>query len=161
MALLENPPESPCFGCGPNHARGLRLTFERVAAADGVEEVVCAYTPKPDEIGWPGLMHIGLLFLVMMETSYWAALTLGGRVMTSHGPVTYDMLRLPHVGRTFRARARIERTEGDGLRLRCTAEDGNGRPHATMESTWEPASRAAVAKAGLALPGYLLDDMDP
>src|SRR5574337_979177 len=71
MATLENPRESPCFGCGPRHARGLHLAFERRVAADGTEEILCEYTPKEDEIGWPGLMHIGLLFLVMMETSYW------------------------------------------------------------------------------------------
>ena len=161
MTRLENPPESPCFGCGPTHPRGLRLAFDRMTAADGVDEVVCEYTPKDDEIGWPGLMHIGLLFMVLMETSYWAAWTLGGRVMTVRGPVTFEPSRLPRVGRTFRAHARIEGTTGERLRIRCTAEDANGKPHASMVSSWTRASRAAVERAGLALPAYLLQDMDP
>ncbi len=160
MVLLENPPENPCFGCGPRHPRGLHLTFERRTAEGDVDEVVCEYVPKADEIGWPGLMHIGLLFLVMMETSYWAALTLGGRVMTVAGPVTYDMTRLPRVGRTFRARARIEESEGPRARLRCVAEDDKGRIHATMVSSWVRESRAQVARAGITLPAYLLQDMD-
>ncbi len=161
MPALEKPVESPCFGCGPRHPRGLHLSFERQTAPDGVEEVVCSYTPKPDEIGWPGLMHYGLLFLVMMETSYWAALTLTGRVHTVGGPVAYEPMRLPRVGRAFRSRARLEPERDGPLRVRCVAEDANGRLHATMTSPWRPASRAAVAKAGLELPEYLLEDMDP
>ena len=158
---LENPPESPCFGCGPRHARGLRLAFDRRIAADGVEEVVCEYTPKPDEIGWPGLMHTGLLFLVIMETSYWSALTLGGRVHTMTGSAIYEPLRLPRVGKPFRARARLAGHAGELLRVTCVAEDAKDRPHATLTSTWRRATRASVEKAGLSLPGYLLEDMDP
>ncbi len=161
MTRLENPVESPCFGCGPWHARGLRLTFERGIDSGGVEEIVCEYTPKSDEIGWPGLMHIGLLFMTMMETSYWTALTLGGRVHTASGPMTFEPLRLPRVGKTFRSRARIAGTEGDRLRVTCVAESVDGRPHATMSSTWRRATRSSVEKAGLALPDYLLEDMDP
>ncbi len=161
MSILENPTENPCFGCGPKHARGLHLSFERRTAPDGVEEVLCEYVPKEDEIGWPGLMHIGLLFLVMMETSYWTALTLGGRVHTVTGPVTYEPLRLPRTGKPFRSRARLDAREGGGLRIACTAEDANGRAHATMRSHWRPASRAAIEKAGLRLPAYLLEDLEP
>jgi hypothetical protein len=161
MVILENSPENPCFGCGPRHARGLRLSFERRTVTDGSDEVVCEYAPKADEIGWPGLMHIGLLFLVMMETSYWTALTLGGRVHTVTGPMTYEPLRLPRVGKTFRARARLAASEGGTLRIACIAEDANGRAHATLTSMWRKSSRAAVDKAGISLPAYLLEDMDP
>ena len=161
MVLLENPPESPCFGCGPRHPRGLHLAFERLTAADGIDEIVCECTPQADEIGWPGLMHTGLLFLVTMETSYWAALTLGGRVHTMTGPATYEPLRLPRVGRTFQVRARLDGYAGENLRVHAVAEDANGRPHATLTSAWRRASRAAATKAGLALPEYLLEDMDP
>lgn len=161
MTLLDNPVDSPCFGCGPRHPRGLRLAFDRRTDADGSEEIVCEYAPKPDEIGWPGLMHIGLLFMTMMETSYWAALTLGGRVHTAAGPMTFEPLRLPRVGKTFRARARLAGTEGDRLRVACVAEGADGRPHATLSSTWRRASRASVERAGVSLPSYLLEDMDP
>ncbi len=161
MAPLENPPESPCFGCGPRHARGLHLSFEKRSTHDGVEEVICEYAPKEDEIGWPGLMHIGLLFMVMMETSYWTALTLGGRVHTAAGPMTFEPLRLPRVGRPFRSAARIVGREGADLRVECIASDAQGRPHATLGSQWRRASRAAVGRAGLTLPKYLLEDMDP
>ncbi|HYM39421.1 MAG TPA: hypothetical protein VEY12_04650 [Thermoplasmata archaeon] len=161
MPTLENPAENPCFGCGPQHPRGLHLAFEQRTGPDGVSEVVCEYVPRADEIGWPGLMHIGLLFMTLMETSYWAALALGGRVHTMRGPVTFEPLRLPRVGRPFRSTARLAGRDGEELRITCVAQDANGRPHATMTSSWRRASRAAVDKAGLTLPGYLLEDMDP
>ena len=161
MAALENPPESPCFGCGPRHPRGLHLSFERNTTADSVEEITCDYAAKPDEIGWPGLMHIGLLFMTLMETSYWAALTLGGRVHTVSGPVAFEPLRLPRVGRSFRSAARIVGRGEEGLRIECVAADAAGKRYATMASGWRRASRSGVEKAGLELPGYLLEDMDP
>lgn len=161
MTLLENPAESPCFGCGPQHARGLHLSFERRTALDGAEEIVCEYVAKADEIGWPGLMHTGLLFLVMMETSYWTALTLGGRVHTVAGPMAYEPLRLPRVGKVFQSRARLAGSEGEKLRITCTAEGADGRRHATMTSSWRRATRSSVERAGLVLPTYLLEDMDP
>jgi hypothetical protein len=159
MTPLDNPPESPCFGCGPRHPRGLRLAFERRALPDR-EEVACTYTPKPDEIGWPGLLHTGLHFTVLFETSYWTALTLGGRIHTATGPQVFDQARLPRVGAPFTARARLVAGEGP-LRVRATSETAEGKPCATLETTWRPASRAAVEKAGLRLPAYLLDEMEP
>ena len=161
MTYLENPAESPCFGCGPNHARGLHLAFERRTASDGAEEIVCEYTPKPDEIGWPCLMHIGLLFMVLMETSYWTALTLTGRVHTAAGHMTFEPIRLPRVGRTFRAAARLLPPEGAVLRIACVADSAEGKRHATLTSSWRRATRASVERAGLSLPEYLLEDMDP
>lgn len=161
MTALENPVDSPCFGCGPRHARGLHLAFEQRTASDDVQEIVCEYTAKPDEVGWPELMHIGLLFMVLMETSYWTALTLGGRVHTVAGPMTFEPIRLPRVGKTFRAIARLSGSEAGILAITCVAEGVDGRTHATMVSRWRRATRSAAEKAGLTLPQYLLEDMDP
>jgi hypothetical protein len=161
MIALDNPADSPCFGCGPGHARGLHLSFARGKGTDGSEEVICDYVPKSDEIGWPGLMHIGLFFMVMMETSYWTALTLTGKVMTVSGPTTFDPVRLPRVGIPFRTRARITSRDPMGVHILCSSEGSTGKSHGTLESNWRPASRSAVERAGLSLPPYLLEDMEP
>lgn len=158
---LDNPPENPCFGCGPAHPRGLRLRFER----DG-DAVHCTYAPKADEIGWPGLMHTGLHFTVLYEASYWAALELSGNVHTSHGPAAFEQLRLPRVGQPFRATARIaERAApgaaAPGFALEAASATLEGKPLATLRTLWQPASRARVQKAGLDVPAYLLEDMLP
>ncbi len=161
MPELENPVESPCFGCGPAHARGLRLRFEQVVGEDGVPEVQSTFVPKPDEVGWPTLFHHGLHFMVLNEVSYWAALTLSGKVWVLAGPATYATDRLPRVGVSHVARARILQQEPDRLRIRATTATSEGKPCGSLEANWRPASRAVVERAKIPLPDYLLADLAP
>jgi hypothetical protein len=162
MPLLDNPVESPCFGCGPRHARGLRLQFARERAADGVDEVVCTYTPKQDEVGWPGLFHTGLHYTVVYEASYWAAWELSGHVGVPRGPSTWEQQRLPVVGQPFQARARLATQDRDGVRVRAVSATPDGqRVFATLDAGFRFSRREVVQKAGLQLPDYLLRDMVP
>ena len=161
MSILENPVESPCFGCGPHHARGLRLEFEQGVGADGVPEVRTRFVPKPDEVGWPGLFHHGLHFLVLNEVAYWAALTLTGKVWVLAGPATYSFERLPRVGVAHVARARIVETTPERLAIRATSETEQGKPCGVVLAPWRLSSRSAAERAHLVLPDYLLPDLGP
>lgn len=161
MSALENPAENPCFECGPRHARGLRLLFERVTRSDGTEVVRTEFTPKPDEIGWPGLFHHSLHFATLYEASYWAALTLGGRLWVSTGPISYDSQRLPRVGVPHSASARILTATGSSLEIEATSETELGKPCGLLRSHWFPASRASVERAGIRLPEYLRSELSP
>jgi len=161
MVELENPADNPCFGCGPDHPRGLRLRFREEAADDGVREVRCDFTPRPDEIGWPTLFHHGLHFTVLYEASYWAALTLGGKVWVSYGPLTYTADRLPRVGVAHTVRARLLENEGPKLRVLASSSTREGKLCGRLESGWRPASRAVVARASIPLQAYLLSEIDP
>jgi len=161
MAALENPPENPCFGCGPNHPRGLRLSFRREVAEDGKDEVRGEFTPRPDEIGWPTLFHHGLHFMALYEASYWAALTFGGKVWVSAGPISYTSDRLPRVGVTHSVAARIVDRSDRALHIRADSRVVSGKPCGFLETDWRPASRAVAERAGVPLPRYLLEEMDP
>ncbi len=161
MPELENPVENPCFGCGPFHPRGLRLRFETTSTEDGQEEVLAKFVPKADEVGWPTLFHHGLHFTVLYETAYWTALTLGGKLWVSGGPLTYTADRLPRVGVEHVARGRIVRSDPDRLTIRSTTATANGKPCGTLESTWSPARRAVVERAGIPLPEYLARELSP
>lgn len=154
MPMLENPPENPCWGCGPEHPRGLRLRFERHG-----DEVRCTCTPKADEIGWPGIMHTGLHFTALFETCYWAALELTGQVHVATGEQVYAHQRLPRVGVPFTVRARI--VSRDPLRVEATSATLEGKPLGTLVGGFALASRAQVERAGIALPSYLTDVMAP
>lgn len=158
---LENPPENPCFGCGPRHPRGLRLAFEETVGDDGERVVRTTFTPKADEIGWPTLFHHGLHFMALYETSYWTALTLGGKVWVSYGPIAYTSDRLPRVGVEHRAIGRIVRRDDAQLTTRAISETLEGKSVGVLEATWRPASRAVVEKARVPLPDYLLEAMAP
>jgi len=161
MVELENPSESPCFGCGPNHARGLHLRFEQVTAEDGVPEVRSTFVPQADEVGWPTFFHHGLHFMVLSEVSYWAALTLTGRLWILSGPATYTTERLPRVGFPHVARARIVRAEPDRLSIHTTTARVGGKPCGRLESSWQPVHRAEVERAKIPLPDYLWPDIGP
>jgi len=159
MVALENPDENPCFGCGPHHARGLRLRFEQQTGDDGAPEIRTGFTPAPDEIGWPGLFHTGLHFTVLYEVSYWTALTLGGRLMVSVGPGTYEHRRLPRVGRPHVARGRLGSDSPEGRVVLASTETEDGRQCGSLTTLWRPATRAEVDRAGLTLPDYLLEEI--
>jgi hypothetical protein len=152
--LLDNPPENPCFGCGPGHARGLHLQFAREG-----DEVVCTHTPLPDEIGWPGLFHTGLHFTVLYEVSYWAAWELSGAVMNSFGPGTFDQQRLPRVGHEFAARAKVASRDEHGLRIHAWSTNHEGKPCATLDTAWRWPSRERMERAGLVLPEHITREM--
>ena len=161
MPELENPTDSPCFGCGPLHARGLRLRFEQTVTEDGTPEVRTTFTPKPDEVGWPTLFHHGLHFMVMSEVSYWTALALTGKVWIMTGPATYTADRLPRVGLAHVARGRIVERTDDRLAIHATTASAEGKPCGRLESSWRLSSRAAVERARIPLPEYLLPDLGP
>ena len=159
MLALENPPDNPCFGCGPRHPRGLHITFEKTAGTDGVPELRTLFTPQADEVGWPGIFHTGLHFTVLCEVSYWTALTLGGRLMVSTGPGTYSHRRLPRVGRAHFARARLGPVVGTTRTVRASTETWEGKLCGTLETSWRLIERSEVDRAGLHLPEYLLSEI--
>ena len=161
MVELENPVESPCFGCGPAHPRGLRLRFELGTSEDGAKEVLSRFTPQSDEVGWPTLFHHGLHFMVLSEVSYWAALTLTGKLWILSGPATYTAERLPRVGTEHVARAGITLMEADRLSIRATTTSAEGKACGVLESSWRRASRASVERARIPLPAYLWPDLSP
>lgn len=169
MEPLDNPASNPCFGCGPGHERGLRLSFSRGEDDEG-PFVAASYTPEDDEIGWPGFMHGGLHFTVLYEASYWAALTLGPAVMTARGELVFDERIVPRVGRAFEARARIVEREvpedPEALAqarfdVRATSTGDDGRTLGRLTGIWQPASRERIERAGIELPDYLAGELAP
>ncbi|MDE1820306.1 MAG: hypothetical protein KGJ23_05950 [Euryarchaeota archaeon] len=161
MSFLENPPENVCFGCGKANPRGLHLDFElKPSSPPGGERVVTQFVPKEDEVGWPGLLHTGFHQFVLFETAYWAALTLGGKVHRFGGHASFDQDRLPRVGRVCTVEASIVGRDPE-LKVLATSRNDRGAPCGRLETNWVPASRKAVEAAGISLPTYLLDEMDP
>ena len=72
---LENDGTNPCFGCGPDNPRGLRLSFRRMG--DRVETSLLTQVTME---GWPGLLHSGILYTAMLETANWTVYGVTGRV---------------------------------------------------------------------------------
>jgi acyl-coenzyme A thioesterase PaaI-like protein len=115
-SVLEFP---GCFVCGSENTSGLHVTFDR----DGDDGCRAEYTARDDHVGWPGLMHGGLLFTLMDEAAAWALCYAGLRGVTGRAearfrrPVTVGS-RLAITGRivdrarrAVRVRAEIRRAD--------------------------------------------------
>lgn len=67
-------PTNTCYGCGPEHASGFRLRFER----DG-DAVVTTTRAADHHVGAPGLVHGGLAAVLCDEIAAWAIIANLGR----------------------------------------------------------------------------------
>ena len=70
-----DPPRRPdhgCFGCGELNPCGLHLVFER---ADG--GVRARFTPRPQDEGFFGVVHGGIVSTLLDEAMAWAAFAQG------------------------------------------------------------------------------------
>ena len=102
-----------CFGCGRHNPVGFHLVFER----DG-EEMVTHYVPKPEDQGFPGIMHGGLLALLLDEAMGWAMYADQLFAVTAKMEMRYRRptgLDLP-----LTVRAHIERQRGRRIELAAT-----------------------------------------
>lgn len=68
-----------CYVCGRENPFGLQVPFER----DGDKGSRADYIVQPGHVGWPGVLHGGLLFALMDESLGWALLYRGLRGVTA------------------------------------------------------------------------------
>jgi uncharacterized protein (TIGR00369 family) len=97
-------PGQPCFGCGPDHPIGFRLTFTR----DG-DDVVTRMTPSDRYQGPPGIMHGGLLATLADEVGAWACIVMLGKFGFT---VSFDarFRQAVRIGKEVEARGRVVKT---------------------------------------------------
>lgn len=96
-----------CYVCGSDNPKGLHATFER----DGDRGCRATYVVEAEHVGWPNLMHGGLLFTLMDEAVAWALIFAGHRGVTAKAEVR------------FRRPANV----GDTLVIKATAADAQRR----------------------------------
>lgn len=107
-----------CFACGDRNGHGLHMRFER----DGENAVRCTYVPKPEDQGFPGVLHGGIVAALLDESMAWAmwawdrALGVTAKMETRYrGPARLDG---PLV-----VRARVESVRGRRVEVRAHIED--------------------------------------
>lgn len=62
-----------CFVCGSENPSGLHIPFSRLPDGRSRAE----YVARPDHVGWPEIIHGGLLFTLMDEAVAWAVMYAG------------------------------------------------------------------------------------
>ena len=99
--------------------------------------------------------------MVLYEASYSTAPTLGRKRWISQGSTSYNALRLPRVRVSQVARGRIVTTTPTRLEIRTETETESGKPCGVFASSWVPAGREVVERAGIPLPDYLRSELSP
>ena len=101
---LELPHTAGCLVCGRSNPHGLHLSLH-VDEASGL--VATTFTPRPEHIGFEGIVHGGVLATVLDEAMVWAA-TWAGRRFCVAGEMSVRFRRSAAVGRALRCEARVE-----------------------------------------------------
>jgi len=109
-----------CFGCGPGNPIGLHLAFE--AHEDG--GVQASFTPGEEHQGWDGVMHGGLVTVLLDEAMAWAASASTTMYFTGRLEVRY---RQPvRTGTPLTVRGWITRNRGRTLETRAEVQSLDG-----------------------------------
>ncbi len=109
-----------CFACGDRNHHGLHMRFERAEGG-----VLCRYTPREADQGFPGTMHGGIISTLLDESMAWAlwaeerALGVTAKMETRYRrPVPSEAPLLVHGrvaakrGRRYELEARVEDLDG-------------------------------------------------
>lgn len=104
MPMLELPHSKDCLVCGRGNPIGLGL---HLLVDDATGEVRCHYTPKPEHVGFDGIVHGGAIATVVDEAMVWAA-TWRGRRFCVCGEMTVRFRQSVSVGQTLLFVAKVE-----------------------------------------------------
>lgn len=120
MPLVAPLANDGCFGCGPGNPIGLHLQFE--AHQDG--GVQAHFAPGEAHQGWDGVMHGGLVTVLLDEAMAWAASATTTMYYTARLEVRY---RKPvHTGSALLVRGWITRNRGRTLETRAEVQSEDG-----------------------------------
>jgi acyl-coenzyme A thioesterase PaaI-like protein len=109
-----------CFGCGPANPIGLHLDFDH--HPDG--GVQAHFTPTEAHQGWDGLMHGGLVTVLLDEAMAWAAFASTNAYYTGRLEVRYR--RPVRTGAPLIVRGWITRNRGRTLETRAEVQSADG-----------------------------------
>jgi len=107
-----------CFGCGPKHPIGFRLSFERQD-----EEIWARFTPGEHYQGPPGLFHGGLAATLADEVGAWALIALLGQFGFT-GSMECRLHRPIRIGEEVLARSWIDDDRGRVVKVGVALEQG-------------------------------------
>lgn len=119
---MELPHTAGCMVCGRENPHGLRLDLH-VDPAGGV--VSTSFTPRPEHIGFVGVVHGGVIATVLDEVMVWAA-TWSGRRFCVCGEMTVRFRASAQVGRTLHIEARVDSFRPKLIQTSAEARDPDG-----------------------------------
>ena len=131
---MELPHTAGCLVCGRENPHGLRLDLH-VDPATGV--VSTDFTPRPEHIGFVGVVHGGVLATVLDEAMVWAA-TWAGRRFCLAGEMTVRFRAIARVGTPLRVKTRVESARPRLVQTTGEIRDAAGTVIATATGKYVP-----------------------
>jgi acyl-coenzyme A thioesterase PaaI-like protein len=104
VPLLQLPHTAGCLVCGRDNPHGLKLDLH-VDLGSG--NVTVNFTPRPEHIGFEGIVHGGVIATVLDEAMVWCA-TWAGRRFCVCGELTTRFRREAAVGRALVITAKVD-----------------------------------------------------
>jgi uncharacterized protein (TIGR00369 family) len=119
---MELPHTAGCLVCGRQNPHGLKLSLH-VDGSSGV--VTVAFTPRPEHIGFEGVVHGGVLATVLDEAMVWAATWAGKRFCVA-GELSVRFRRSAAVGEALRVETRVDSNRSRLIQTSGTVTDRAG-----------------------------------
>ena len=138
-----------CFACGGRNPHGLHLRFRRDAGGAEAGAVICRYDPKPEDQGFPGVMHGGILAALLDESMAWA-MWAADRALGVTAKMETRYRRTVGVEGTLVVRGRVVRMRGRRIEVEASVDDAAGERLAEATALFmrlPPAVEAQMAEA--------------
>lgn len=129
MSTLELPQTPGCLVCGRSNPHGLHLSLH---VDPDTSEVTTQFTPRPEHIGFEGIIHGGLLATVLDEAMVWASIWSAKRAC---------------VAAELTIRYRASANPGDHLHVATRIESTRSKLITTTGQITRPADKAIIATA--------------
>jgi uncharacterized protein (TIGR00369 family) len=110
-----------CFACGRDNPIGLQLRFRR----DGKAGVTSVYQPRPEDQGFPGVMHGGILAALLDEAMAWSMYA-ADRALGVTAKMETRYRRAVSLDGPLTVRAAIVRSRGRRIEVEATIDDASG-----------------------------------
>ena len=114
-----------CFACGARNQHGLHLRFARDPEHPGEGAVVCRYDPKPEDQGFPGVMHGGVLAALLDESMAWA-MWAADRALGVTAKMETRYRKTVGTAGTLIVRGRVVRMRGRRIEVEASVDDAQG-----------------------------------
>jgi len=126
MRAIRNPfvnrPGYSCFGCSPNNPDGLRMAFSEEG-----EDVLCSWEPRPQFIGYGGIVHGGIQATLHDEIASWVVFVkMKTAGFTQRLELDYRSPVRIEAG-NLSLRSRLDHVEGNLAFVRTSLFDGAGK----------------------------------
>ena len=132
--MLELPHTAGCVVCGRHNPHGLRLSLY-VDPDAGV--VRADFVPRPEHIGFVGIIHGGILSTALDEAMVWAA-TWAGKRFCLAGTLDVRFRSSAAAGQALRVEARVESVRSRLIEAAGSITDAAGGLIATATAKYVP-----------------------